>query len=443
MATLQEKRQKRGKLVADARKISETAEKEKRELTKEEIERFDKLMDEERSLKDEIDQEEGRESRKRWLEEAERELEESRGSRPDPEDPSGRGRRGSGREEVRETRWKVRSGEERCIRHEGTRGSEEYREAYRMWLRSGSHARVHRIMDNPESRALQADVDIEGGYLVTPTQMLAGILQNVDDRLFIRQHATVHLVPNAQSLGQVSLDADLDDGEWTSELETGSDDESMRFGKRSLTPHPLAKRIKISEKLVRMSPSIEGYVNQRMSYKFALTEEKAYLTGNGNQKPLGVFVVHDDGIPASRDVQTGSATGFTADGLIDARYSLKEQYIPKARWCFHREGIKRIAKLKDGDGQYLWRPGLVEGQPDKILNIPLDSSENCPSTFTSGQYVGGLFCWEYYYIAQALNLQMKRLNELYAETNQIGFIGRMEIDGMPALAEAFTRLKTN
>jgi hypothetical protein len=30
--------------------------------------------------------------------------------------------------------------------------------------------------------------------------------------------------------------------------------------------------------------------------------------------------------------------------------------------------------------------------------------------------------------------------ELYAETNQVGYIGRMEVDGMPVLEEAFSRL---
>jgi hypothetical protein len=36
---------------------------------------------------------------------------------------------------------------------------------------------------------------------------------------------------------------------------------------------------------------------------------------------------------------------------------------------------------------------------------------------------------------------VQRLVELYAETNQVGFIGRAEVDGMPVLAEAFARLK--
>ena len=39
-------------------------------------------------------------------------------------------------------------------------------------------------------------------------------------------------------------------------------------------------------------------------------------------------------------------------------------------------------------------------------------------------------------------MELQRLAELYAETNQIGFIGRQEVDGMPVLEEAFARLKT-
>jgi len=36
---------------------------------------------------------------------------------------------------------------------------------------------------------------------------------------------------------------------------------------------------------------------------------------------------------------------------------------------------------------------------------------------------------------------MQRLVELYAATNQVGFVGRLESDGMPVLAEAFVRVK--
>ncbi len=39
-----------------------------------------------------------------------------------------------------------------------------------------------------------------------------------------------------------------------------------------------------------------------------------------------------------------------------------------------------------------------------------------------------------------MSMQIQRLIELYAESNQTGFIGRLETDGMPVLEEAFVRV---
>lgn len=297
-----------------------------------------------------------------------------------------------------------------------------------------------------ELRALAADVAITGGYLVMPLQMSMDLIQAVDDLVFIRQKATKHLVTNADGVGMPSLDADPADADWTSEIGTGSEDSSMQFGRRELKPYPLAKRIKVSNKLIRASAmNVENLVRSRLAYKFAVTQEKAFLTGNGAGQPLGVFTASNDGIPTSRDVVTGSATDFTFDGLLDALYSLKGSYVnrPSTAWGFHRDGVKRIAKLKDSQNRYLWEPSQQVGQPDRIKGVPLFMSEFFPNTFTSGLYVGMLADWSYYNIADALSMSVQRLGELYAETNQVGFIGRVEVDGMPVLAEAFVRIKTS
>jgi HK97 family phage major capsid protein len=218
----------------------------------------------------------------------------------------------------------------------------------------------------------------------------------------------------------------------------------MAFGKRELTPHPLAKRIKVSKKLLRNSTmNPEQIVMQRLAYKFAITEEKAFLLGTGANQPLGLFVASNDGIPTGRDVQTGSATDFTMDGIISAKYALKAQYWPRASWLFHRDGVAKIAKLKDSQNQYLWQPSTQAGQPDRLHGLPILMSEYVPNTFTTGLYVGMLADFSWYWIADALDMSVQRLVELYAETNQDGFIGRLETDGMPVLAEAFVRLKTN
>lgn len=455
MPTIQEKREKRGGLVTDARKILDKAKDEKREMTAEEGQSYDRMMDEVDTLGGEIEAEERASKRHARLEAAEKALGERTERRTAPSRPGDSNPGGGGRHdepEVRAKTWRVAGGEERSIPLDGRRSTKEYRAAFEKYLRSGRADGLN--LDSPERRAqepdehrdLSADADIEGGYLLAPMQMAAGLIKNVDDAVVVRQYATVIQLRNSQNLGIPSMENDASDAEWTTEIKTGSADTALNFGRRELNPTPVAKRIKVSRKLLRQAVmGIEALVNQRLGYKFGITEEKAFLTGTGANQPLGLFTASADGISTSRDVLTGSATNFTADGLIDAKFGLKAAYWnrPSTRWVFHRTGLQLIRKLKDTTNQYLWQPGLSAGEPDRILDIPYVLSEYVPNTFTTGLYVGLLGDLSYYYIAESLALEIQRLVELYAETNQIGFIGRMELDGMPVLGEAFVRLKTS
>jgi len=186
----------------------------------------------------------------------------------------------------------------------------------------------------------------------------------------------------------------------------------------------------------------ETIVRDRLAYKFGVTEEKSFLLGTGASQPLGIFTASANGIPTTRDVSSGNTTtsiGF--DGLISAKFSLKSQYLAKARWLFHRDAVAQISKLKDTANQYLWQPSQKEGTPDMIHGVPVFMSEYVPNTFTTALYVGMIADFSNYWIADAIDMQVQRLLELYAETNQVGFIGRKETDGMPVLGEAFARVK--
>ena len=406
MKRLNELRHQRNNLVTQAREVLAGAEKESRGLNAEEQQKYDKLFADQEELRKTIEAEERQVEIERSL--AGQKLDEGRGK----DDADGK--------------------------RAGPRGTEEYRDAFGALLRGGVQS-----LNPDQVRALSAGAGSEGGFFVMPEQTVGTLIKAIDDEVLIRQWATKFTVPTAASLGAVSLDADPADAEWTGEIATGSEDNSMAFGKRELVPNPLAKRIKISNKLMRQAGGIEALVMSRLGYKFGVSEEKAYLTGNGSKKPLGLFTASNDGVPSSRDVVTGSATDFTVDGLITAKYSLKSGYQKNAKWLFHRDGVAKIAKLKDANGQYLWQPSKKDGEPDMLLGHSVNQSEFVPNTFTTGQYVGIIADFSYYWIVDALDMQIQRLVELYAETNQTGFIGRKEGDGMPVLGEAFARVKTS
>jgi HK97 family phage major capsid protein len=402
---LKELRDQRGKLIADARAILNKAEAEKRSATTEETGQFDTMMNQVGVLGDEIRRHEA-------LAEAERTAAAQVAAGLDSATGEARGKAADPDVEFRT-------------------------KAFCKLLVEGRGA-----LQADEWRALQADSDTAGGFIVTPEQFVAGLIKNVDDMVFIRQRATKYRIPTAASLGVPTLATDASDAEWTTELATGSEDSALAFGKRKLNPHPMAKRIKVSETLMRMSAQAERIVMDRLSYKFGVTQEKGFMTGSGVNQALGVFTASNDGITTARDISTGNAaTTVTFDGLTNAKYSLKGQYWNRSDWMFHRDVLSQIAKLKDGDGQYIWRESVRDGEPDRLLGRPVIMSEFAPNTMTTGQYVGILGDFSNYWIADALDLQIKRLNELYAETDQVGFIGRLSTDGMPVLAEAFARVK--
>jgi len=314
------------------------------------------------------------------------------------------------------------------------------RSAARRFISTGANS-----LNGSERAALQMDVDASGGTLVMPEEFVARLIIGLDERVFMRSISTVLPLTSAESVGIPSLETDPADADWTTELAVGSEDTAMATGKRNLHPHPLGKLIKVSKTLLRRAAiPAESLVRDRLLFKFAVTEEKGYLTGNGANQPLGVFTASAAGINTDRDISTdNTSTNLTADGLINAKYNLASQYMASAnlRWVFHRTVVRNIRKLKDGSGQYLWTAGL-SGAPDTILEVPYEMSEYAPSTFTASQYLGIIGDFQWYWIAESLRFELQRLDELYAATNQVGFIGRLETDGMPVLSEAFSRVST-
>lgn len=315
---------------------------------------------------------------------------------------------------------------------------EESRE-YEIFL--GTHA-VPLSDLKEEERALRVDQDTLGGYLQAPMQMQVGLLQAVDEMTVVRGMATTFPNITADSMGKVSLDTDPADPTWTTELDPGTEDSSMAFGQRELTPHELAQWIRISNKMLRRVPSITGIVTSRLAYKLALVQENAHLNGTGDGEPLGLMVADADGISTGRDMQTGNATTFpTLEGLKRAKYLLDDQYWDRAAWLFHPNILLLIDLLEDNQGRPLLQPDITSPTGQRLFGVPVRTSRRMPSTPTSALYVGIIGDFAFYYIADALTASIKVVDQLFAGTQQTAFYSLIESDGMPALEEAFSRVQ--
>lgn len=444
--TLTEVLQAKGEAVKAYREIIDRCDAEKRQATAEETGQLDKLEEALKGHNDFIEKANKEKQRREFLSGQQESLRE-------PVLPSSLRRAGTDGENTKaDTRSFVekltdymdegmtrREAIDRIAKHSDERSRLQSR-VTSQYFRTG---RIdHAMMDRA---ALRMDDDAAGGFLVVPEQFLARLIADLDRSVLIRGLATIIPLTSAESLGVPTRSADIADSDWTTELAVGDADTALAFGKRRLTPHPLAKYILVSKELLRSAAlSVESIIRDRMSYKFGTTEETAFMTGHGSGRPLGIFTASASGISTGRDISTdNTTTAITADGLINAKYAFESQWIgnPNMRWIFHRDAVKMIRKLKDGNGQYLWQPGLTSDRPDSILDVTVLMSEYAPNTFTTGQYVGIIGDFSYYWIAENMSLDIQHLMELGALTNQDYFIGRMKLDAMPILENAFVRVK--
>jgi HK97 family phage major capsid protein len=131
-----------------------------------------------------------------------------------------------------------------------------------------------------------------------------------------------------------------------------------------------------------------------------------------------------------------------ADELIDLAAGLPSQYRAGAVFIASREFLRRISKLKDSAWNYLVQQDLKSEFGTTLMGHELAISEYCPgSNSASGDYVCIFGNLQWYWMVDSMNMQIRRLDVLYAETDQTGFILRYAGDAMPVLSAAFKRLK--
>lgn len=313
----------------------------------------------------------------------------------------------------------------KAIEEKSGRASDSYKKAF--WNRMRS-----KNMLTPElSNILREGVDSEGGYLV-PDEYENTLVEALSGECVIRNYAHVFTTSNGSH--KIPVVASKGEASWIDE--NGSYPESDdSFSQEQIDAHKLGTIIKVSEELLNDSAfNLEAYFEREFARRIANKEEEAFISGNGVAKPVGILNRAEVG------VTTASASAITADEIMDLFYSLKGAYRRNAIWILNDETVKAIRKLKDGSGQYLWQPGLREGEPDLLLGKPLKTVSYMPTVAAEAKPIifGDL---SYYWIGDRKGITFKRLNERYADQGQVGFLTSKRLDAKLVLPEAVKTLQ--
>lgn len=282
--------------------------------------------------------------------------------------------------------------------------------------------------------ALQEGTDSEGGYLV-PDEFEHTLVESLEEENIFRKLA--HIINTSSGDRKIPVVASKGSASWVDEEGsiTESDDS---FGQVSIGAYKLGTLIKVSNELLHDSVfNLEQYISKEFARRIGTKEEDAFFNGDGDGKPTGIF--HSTG-GAQVGVTAASTSAITADEIIDLFYSLGAPYRKRAVWVLNDATVKAVRKLKDGNGNYLWQPALTSGTPDMLLGRPVYTSTAVPS-ISAGAKVIAFGDFGYYWIADRQGRVFKKLSELYATTDQTGFVATQRVDGKLILAEAIKVLQ--
>lgn len=282
--------------------------------------------------------------------------------------------------------------------------------------------------------ALQVGTDTEGGYLV-PDEFENKLIEGLEEENIFRKIANV--ITTSSGDRKIPIVSTKGTASWVDE-EGAIPESDDAFSQVNIGAYKLGTIVKVSSELIHDSVfDLEDYIAKEFARRIGNKEEEAFFNGDGNGKPTGIFHATNG---AQVGVTSASTTAITADEIVDLYYSLNAPYRKKAVWVLNDTTIKAIRKLKDANGNYLWQPALTAGTPDTLLGRPVYTSAFVPS-IAAGAKVIAFGDFKYYWIADRQIRTFKKLTELYASTDQVGFVGTQRVDGKLVLPEAIKVLK--
>ena len=290
--------------------------------------------------------------------------------------------------------------------------------------------------------ALSVGVDQNGGFTV-PDEFERQLIQGLEENNIFRSLA--HTIHTNSGTRTIPIATDSGSASW---IEEGAaiQESDMSFAQETLSAYKLGCMIKVSNELLNDSAfNIAAHIAQRFGVRFGNAEEDAFINGTGPSanptttpsQPTGILT----SLTATAGNTTKDATSVHFDNIYKLYYSLKSPYRRKAAFLCNETLLLQLMLLKDGNDNYIWKPGLEVGKPDTILGRPIYTSGYMPAiegtaTKDKGKKVLLFGDFSYYWIADRQNRTLKRLNELYAVTDQVGFIGTQRVDGKLILPEA-------
>jgi HK97 family phage major capsid protein len=326
-------------------------------------------------------------------------------------------------------------------------GADEQRRAFRAWAAQGSTvavsaedlelARKYGFGGNSlELRALNATTTSAGQYSV-PDEMMAAFSEALKWWGPVRNYATVLRTASGAPLPIPTVDDTSNSGAILAENTAVTTTVDPSFGQVVLDSYKYSsKLVLVSVELLQDSAiDLASMLGRLLGTRIARATNAHFTTGTGSAQPNGI-------VTASTLGKTATATNaFTYSEIVDLLHSVDPAYRPGSAFLANDAIIGAIKKFTDSQNLPIWAPSIRDGQPDRLLGYPVIANNDMTGTLATGNKIMLFGDPKYYYVREAGDVVVMRLNERYADQHSVAFVAFQRTDGDLIQTAAVKHLK--
>jgi HK97 family phage major capsid protein len=262
----------------------------------------------------------------------------------------------------------------------------QYQNAFLEYMRGGNDTAIR----NMDTKAYRGDATgADGGFLISP-QMSDQIYRTMDNMSYMRGLA--YIVTTHSNSVEFLVDPDNYGTGWVAETAARPETSTGLLRKITIPVHELYAMPKTTQRLLDDSAfNIEEWIGLRVAERFSQSENTAFISGDGVNKPSGFLSKPqvDNATPTWGSlgfIKTGVASGLNPakphDVLIDTVYALNSTYRMGATWIMNSKTAAELRKVKDVEGRYLWTELHDVDKGSSLLGYPVTISEDMPDLGT-------------------------------------------------------------
>jgi HK97 family phage major capsid protein len=326
------------------------------------------------------------------------------------------------------------------------RSSEDYRQQFDQYLRSGDHGS---LLNEVRTYSPMDEGTGTGGQYLIPI----GFQKELEVRLKafggMRRNCRIINTATGNTLNWPTMDDTANSGNWLS-INSAVSQQNPAFGQVAFTANLCSsQQVLIPVQLMQDSAfDVQQFLTDAFGIRIGRTVNNGYTLGNGSGAPNGIVPSvygYNSGsniVTARGDTQSGNTeiNSVGVNDLANLIAALDPAYRPGAKFMANQATFDFMRRLKDSLGRPLWEASIAQGVPDRIFGYEYDWNQDMAQIGASAYSL--LFGqMDKYVIRDVLGFTMVRYNELYMPNHQVGFQAYLRTDGQLIQPAAFRILQ--